>query len=120
MPSRNTSVLSCRVKDSTAVKLGELAESRGITIARLIDEMVEDYEKRDEENGVTPISYAVSDDLDTPFGARVERRLDKLRERGYPEHFLASMKEQILNGIDTQIELLPKKFDIRKMRDMEC
>lgn len=120
MPSRNTSVISARVKDETAVKLGEIAENRGITIAKLIDEMVECYEERETEKGVTPISYAVCDDLDTPFGQKVDRKLEKLIERGYPERFIYSMKDQILSGLDSQIDMLPKKFDSRRMKDNDC
>lgn len=118
MPSKNTSVISARVKDETSVKLGEIAEIRGITIARLIDELVAGYEKeQEEEKGVTPIGYAVSDEIDTPFGQKVDRKFEKLRERGYPETFIYSMKEQILSGIDTQIDMLPKKFDSRRMKN---
>ena len=113
MPSKNTSVISARVRDEIAVKLGEIAENKGYTIAKLIEEMVTEYEKEPEEKGVTPISYAVCD----TFGERVERKFDKLRERDYPEKFIESMKEQILNGIDSQISMLPKKFDMRRMKD---
>jgi hypothetical protein len=120
MPSRNTSVISARVKDETAVKLGELAEDKGITIARLIDDMVADFEKKETQTGVDPIGYAVSDDLDTPFGQKVDRKLEKLIERGYPENFIYSMKEQILNGLDAQIDMLPKRFDARKMKNNDC
>lgn len=119
MPSKNTSVISARVKDETAVKLGELAENKGITIAKLIDEMVADYEEREEDKkGVTPISYAVCGD--TPFGIRVEEKLEKLVERGYPEKFIYSMKEQMLSGLDTQIGMLPRHFDARRMGDNDC
>lgn len=120
MPSRNTSVISARVKDETSVKLGELAQLRGVTIAKLIDDMVSDFENREEEKGVTPISYAVSAEIDTPFGQKVDRKFEKLRERGYPESFIYSMKEQILNGIDSQIDMLPKKFDVRRVKDNDC
>lgn len=61
--------------------------------------------------------YAVSEELETPFGVKVDRKFEKLRERGYPESFISGMKEQILNGIDTQIDMLPRKFDARKLRD---
>lgn len=117
MPSKNTSVISARVKDATAVKLGEIAEEKGITIAKLIDEIVDDYEEG--KKGVTPIGYAVCDDSETTFGKKVNRKLDKLRERGYPETFIYSMKEQMLSGLDAQIDMLPKKFDARRMRDAD-
>lgn len=121
MPSKNTSVISCRVKDETAVKLGELAENKGITIAKLIDEMVAEFEEKAEtEKGVTPIGYAVSEELDTPFGIKVDRKLRILLERGYPERVIYQMKEQILSGLDSQIDMLPKKFDARRMRDNDC
>jgi len=115
MPSKNTSVISARVRDEIAVKLGEIAENKGYTIAKLIEEMVTEYEKEPEEKGVTPISYAVS--YDSSFAEKVDRKFDKLRDRGYPERFIESMKEQILNGIDNQISMLPKKFDMRRMKD---
>lgn len=111
MPSKNTSVISARVKDETAIKLGEIAENRGMTIPKLIEEMVEKYE---EEKGVTPMIY---EELDTSFGQKVEKRLNKLREREYPERFLESIKEQMLSGLDTQIEMLPKKFNPKRMRN---
>ena len=120
MPSRNTSVISARVKDETAIKLGELAEIRGITISRLIDDLMADYEdKETTKTGVDPISYAVSEELDTPFGQKVEKKLDRLRERGYPDNFIYSLKEQILTGLDSQIDMLPKKFDARRLRDAD-
>ena len=97
-----------------------MAQLRGITIAKLIDDMVADYENREEEKGVTPISYAVSEEIDTPFGQKIDRKLDKLRERGYPESFIYSMKEQMLSGLDSQIDMLPKKFDSRRLKDNDC
>ena len=113
MPAKNTSVISARVKDETALKLGELAQEKGITIAKFIDDLVEAYD----EKGVTPDGYAVSEENETIFGLRVDRKFEKLRERGYPDSFIWQMKEQILAGIESQIELLPKKYDPRRMRD---
>lgn len=120
MPAKNTSVISARVKDATAVKLGVLAEERGVTIAKLLDDMVEEFEKKEDEKGVTPDGYAVSEDLDTPFGQRLERKFEKLRESGYPERVIFQMKEQMLNGLESQLDMLPKKFDARRMRDNDC
>ena len=61
--------------------------------------------------------YAVPEEIDTPFGQKVDRKFEKLRERGYPENFIYAMKEQILNGIDSQIDMLPKRYDARRMRE---
>ena len=58
----------------------------------------------------------VCNDLDTPFGEKVERKLNKLREREYPEMFIESLKEQMLTGLEAQIEMLPKKFKPKRMK----
>ena len=58
-------------------------------------------------------------ELDTPFGEKIEKRLDKLREREYPERFIESIKEQILSGLDEQIDMMPKKFNPKRMRSDE-
>lgn len=41
MPSKNTRILSARVKDKTAVVLSEAAEKAGMTVPRLLDEIAE-------------------------------------------------------------------------------
>lgn len=58
----------------------------------------------------------VCKDLDTPFGEKVEQKLNKLREREYPERFIESLKEQMLTSLDAQIEMLPKKFNSKRMK----
>ena len=58
----------------------------------------------------------VCDELETPFGEKIEKRLNKLREREYPEGFIESIKEQILRGLDTQIDILPKQFNPKRLR----
>ena len=110
MPSKNTSVISARVRDEIAVKLGEIAENKGISIAKLIEEMTENYE---EEKGVTPISYAVYDS----FTERIEKKFERLREREYPERVIEQMKEGIINGLENQISMMPRRYDPRRMRD---
>lgn len=107
MPSKNTSVISARVKDSTAIKLGEMAETREITIARLIDEMVEVYEeKMTIEKGVTPIGYAVSEESDEAFLENMrykELKLDKLvqafEENSYPDYIVRQQVENLISQI---------------------
>lgn len=58
----------------------------------------------------------VCEEFDTPFGEKVERKLNKLREREYPERFIESLKEQMLTGLEAQIEMLPKKFNPKRMK----
>lgn len=110
MPSKNTSVIAARVKDDIAVKIGEIAQNKGISIAKLIEEMTENYES---EKGVTPYGYADC------FAQRIDDRLKDLRERNYPESFIEKMKGQIVNGLDSQISMLPKEYDPRRSRSYD-
>ena len=117
MPSKNTSVISARVKDSTAIKLGEMAETREITIARLIDEMVEDYEeKMTIEKGVTPIGYAVSEESDEAFLENMrykELKLDKLvrvfEENSYPDYIVRQQVENLISQIKDYGKFNPRR-----------
>lgn len=58
----------------------------------------------------------ICEELETPLGEKIEKRLNKLREREYPERFIESIKEQILSGLDAQIDMMPKKFNPKRMR----
>lgn len=127
MPSKNKVSLTARVTEDDAKKFECIATLANISSSALMKLLVDgvlngdiEVEKGELKLGVDPIGYAVCDDLDTPFGQKVDRKFDRLRERGYPERFIYSMKEQILNGIDSQIDMLPKKFDARRMKDSDC
>lgn len=121
MPSKNTSIISARVKDETALKFTQMAENRGLTMSKLLDAIAEIIDENWlDEKGVTPHEYAVSDDFySDDFGRKVEKKFDRLRERGYPEDVIHVMKEEILAGIESRIDMLPKKFDRRRLRDTD-
>lgn len=104
MPSKNTSVISARVKDEIALKLGEIADSKGISIAKLIEEMVLESESK---KGVTPDGYA------DRWTSRLENKFEELRERGYPERVIDDLKDQILDGLENQISRMPKNYSSR-------
>lgn len=127
MPSKDKKVIGVKVSEKEFQAIETYANTHNITISALFKLFMNDLlngninlEKGELKLGVNPIGYAVYEELDTPFGQKVDRRFDRLRERGYPEMFISSMKEQILSGIDSQIDMLPKKFDARKMRDSDC
>lgn len=127
MPSKEKKVIGVKVTASEYEFLETYANAHNISLSAMIKlyftaiETGEiNIEKGEIKTGVNPTGYAVSEEVDTPFGAKVDRKLDKLRERGYPESFIYSLKEQILNGLDSQIDMLPKKFDARRMRDTDC
>ena len=127
MPSKDKRVVSAKLSEKEYQILETYANTHNMTISAILSLCIKGLvegdiriEKGELKTGVDPIGYAVSEEIDTPFGQKIEKRLEKLRERGYPENFIYSMKEQILNGLDSQIDMLPKKFDARRMRDNEC
>lgn len=127
MPSKDKKVISAKISESEFQRLELYANTHNISISAIITLCINgimsgdiDIEKGELKFGVDPIGYAVCEEFDTPFGQRVERKLEKLIERGYPERFIYSMKEQMLNGLDSQLEMLPKHFDTRKMRENDC
>lgn len=124
MPSKDKKVISAKISENEFQVLEAYANMHNISISAIICLCVKgildgdiEVEKGELKLGVNPIGYAVCDDLETSFGRRVDRKLDKLRERGYPETFIESLKEQMLSGLEAQIDMLPKKFDSRKMRE---
>lgn len=127
MPSKDKKVISAKVSEKEFQQLETYANTHNVTISAILSLCIKalvdgeiEIEKGELKTGVDPIGYAVSEELDTPFGQKIEKRLDKLRERGYPDSFIYSLKEQILNGLDSQIDMLPKKFDARRMKDNDC
>lgn len=126
MPSKDKKVIGVKVNEKDYQRIETYANTHNISISAMIKLYFDaletgeiSIEKGELKIGVNPIDYAVSDDSDTPFGQKIEKKLDKLRERGYPDNFICSIKEQILNGLDNQISMLPKKFDARRMKNEE-
>ena len=127
MPSKNQKVIGVKVSETEFAMIETYANTHNISVSALFRLFMNDLlngninlEKGELKLGVNPIGYADSEELDTPFGQKVDRKLEKLRERGYPENFIYSLKEQILNGLDSQIDMLPKRFDARRMKDNNC
>ena len=127
MPSKDKKVIGVKVNEKDYQRIETYANTHNISISAMVKLYFDaletgdiSIEKGELKIGVNPNGYAVSEEIDTPFGQKIEKKLDKLRERGYPENFIYSMKEQILNGLDSQIDMLPKKFDARRMKNDDC
>jgi hypothetical protein len=124
MPSKDKKVIGVKVSEKDYQRIETYANTHNISISAMVKLYFDaletgdiSIEKGELKIGVNPNGYAVSEEIDTPFGQKIEKKLDKLRERGYPDNFIYSIKEQILNGLDNQISMLPKKFDARRMKD---
>lgn len=113
MPSKNTSVISARVKDETALKFTQIAENRGITVSKLLDEIAE---KIDEETlfekGVTPDGYAVSEDLDELYRYK-ELGFDQVKEcfenHRYPDHEIRRQTGMMVDQISNYGNYNPRR-----------
>ena len=125
MPSKNLVSVGAKISELENEALMRVANRENISVSAILRLCVGgimsgeiDVEKGELKIGVNPNGCAVCDDFyEDDFEKRVNRRFDRLRERGYPEHFIEAMKEEILNGIDSRIDMLPKKFDARKQRE---
>ena len=124
MPSKNTSVISARVKDETALKFTQIAENRGITVSKLLDEIAEKIEEETLfEKGVTHDGYAVSEISEEEFQEnlrykklRFDRLIAAFEKRGYPD-------EAIRKAVETMIQTVldSPKYNPRRTRyDESC
>lgn len=125
MPSKNQITVGAKISEIENECLVRLANRENISVSAILKLCIGgimsgdiDIEKGELKIGVNPIGYAVCDDFYADdFGRKVEKKFDRLREREYPEEVIDMLKAEILAGIDNRIDMLPKKFDRRKMRD---
>lgn len=127
MPSKDKVSVTARITENDYKRLESIATLENITVSALLKLCVDgilsgdiEVEKGELKIGVDPIGYAVSNDYEDDFSRRVEQRFDVLREREYPEEYIEAMKDEIINGIESRVGMLPKKFDKRKIKDSEC
>ena len=109
MPSKNTSVISARVKDEIALKLGEIADSKGISIAKLIEEMVLESETK---KGVTPDGCADCEYSDEIFHYKelgIDGLIAAFEKRNYPEHEIRRQIGMMIEQIDYHGNYNPRR-----------
>lgn len=124
MPNKDKRVISAKISEKEYQQLETYANTHNISISALMSMCIKAVldgdilvEKGELKFPVDPNGYAVYDEFDTPFGQKLDRKFDRLRERGYPEKYIEQMKEEILNGVESRIDMLPKKYDSRRVRD---
>jgi hypothetical protein len=124
MPSKDKRVISAKISEKEYQQLETYANTHNISISALMSMCIKAVldgdiliEKGELKFPVDPNGYEVYDEFDTPFGQKLDRKFDRLRERGYPEKYIEQMKEEILNGVESRIDMLPKKYDSRRVRD---
>jgi hypothetical protein len=92
----------------------------GLSISALVKLLVMGYKDGDIEIKDGEIVRENNEEFfhyeETPLGELIEREFDKLRSRNYPESFICKWKRTIIDGIRSQVEMMPKKYDPRRMR----
>lgn len=123
MPSKGKRVIGAKLNEYECQMIETYANTHNLSVSALIGILVKgvlggdiEIEKGELKIGVNPITYAENDD----FAQRIGDRLNDLRERNYPESFIEKMKDQIVNGLDSQISMLPKEYDPRRSRNYDC
>lgn len=121
MPSKYKRVIGAKLNECDCRMVETYAEKHNLSVSALIGILVRgvldgdiEIEKGELKIGVNPISYA------DYFTQRINERINDLRERNYPESFIEKMKDQVLNGLDSQISMLPKEYDPRRSRSYDC
>lgn len=120
MPSKDKKVVSTKISDYEYGMLEKAANMQNLSVSAVIGICVKgiiegdiEIDKGELKTGVDPNGYAVYDN----FTERIERKFEKLRERNYPERIIEQTKEGIINGLESQISMMPKSYDPRRMRD---
>lgn len=121
MPSKDKRVIGAKLNEYECQMIETYANTHNLSVSALIGILVKgvlggdiEIEKGELKIGVNPISCA------DYFTQRIDDRLNDLRERNYPESFIEKMKDEIVNGLDTQISMLPKEYDPRRSRNYDC
>lgn len=125
MPSKNQVSVGAKISEVENEALLKIANRENISISAILKICIGGVlsgdigiEKGELKIGVDTHNHADYDDFDLDdFGKRVEKKFDRLREREYPEDVIHMMKEEILAGIDARIDMLPKRFDRRRIKD---
>ena len=110
--------ISTKINEEDYAKIELMARVDGLSVTALVKLLVMGY--KDSEIVIKggelqpPIEEEYYED---EFGTKIERICDKLRESNYPESFISKWKGTILDGMRSQVEIMPKKYDPRRMRN---
>ena len=92
MPSKDTTVLSVRVKNETLDFLNKEADSKGISVARYLDSLTEEPETDIAEQEESIYDYEYED-------LGFTRMLKLFRDKKYPDRAIRQSIEQICEQI---------------------
>lgn len=110
--------IGTKINEEDYAKIELMAKVDGLSVTALVKLLVIGYKDSEIVVKGGEIQHSLEEDFyeDDSFGTKVDRICDKLRERNYPENFISKWKGTILDGMRSQVEMMPKKYDSRRMR----
>lgn len=126
MGAKKRVTINTKITEEEFAKLNRIADRENLSTTAILKLLItgllnNDIElEKGELKMNQPEEIGIVEEFDTPFGLRAEKKFDVLREREYPDKIIYQMKEEILNGIESRISMMPKKYNARMMRDSDC
>ena len=118
--AQNRVTIGTKINEDDYAKVELMAKVDGMSITALVKLLVIGYKDGDIEIKDGEIVRENNEEFfhyeETPLGELIEREFDKLRSRNYPESLICKWKRTIIDGIRSQVEMMPKKYDPRRMR----
>lgn len=110
--------ISTKINEEDYAKIELMARVDGLSVTALVKLLVMGYKDSEIVIKGGEIQPPIEEEYyEDEFGTKIERICDKLREGNYPESFISKWKGTILDGMRSQVEIMPKKYDPRRMRN---
>ena len=115
--AQNRVTIGTKINEDDYAKVELMAKVDGMSITALVKLLVIGYKDGEIviKNGEIQQPEEDYYEEDT-FASNVDRLCDRLRDRNYPESYISKWKGTILDSMRSQIEMMPKKYDPRRMR----
>jgi len=123
MPSKDKKVIGVKVSERQHEMIETYANTHNLSISALMSLCIEglingdiEIEKGELKLGVNPNGYAVPECFDIPiYESKIEKAIDGLAEKGYPDRLKKNVEEQILESLRNM-----PRYDPRRTRDDPC
>ena len=126
MPSKKYVTVGTRVTDEEFGSIEKVINRENISVSALVKLLLGAVinGKVQLENGEIKIdvdthNHADYDDFESDyFERRLKREFKRLEEGEYPDEYINQLKEELIRGLESRIDMLPKKFDRKKIKGM--
>lgn len=111
--AQNRVTIGTKINEDDYAKVELMAKVDGMSITALVKLLVIGYKDGDIVIKGGEIKQPEEEDT---FSSKVDQLCDRLRDRSYPESYISKWKGAILEGMRDHVEMMPKKYDARRMR----